>query len=255
MKLKRTLLIGIAVVAVAALAGQAGATSRSAIKLSGTYAVHGESGKTDCNPISQANPAVLTCTVSGFTLDYTGSLTGQGVNDFRWIVDCSTGKSYTARSDAWSSRSCMSATALSVVSGRGCQAHRDPRERVGHQHKRSLGDATGSARTGRPARALAAKRRLAPQRSRLRKRLGQRDRLPHTRFGEQAATAASESHMLDARSGSTCRHCQTPDGTGALAATMPTTRWQAGRGSNACLQGLDLVLPCGDYGMPMIVKA
>jgi hypothetical protein len=95
MKLKRTLLIGIAVVTAAALAGQAGASSRSAIKVSGTYAVHGEAAKTDCNPISQANPAVLTCTVSGFTLDYAGSLKGQGVNDFRWIVDCTTGKSYT----------------------------------------------------------------------------------------------------------------------------------------------------------------
>ena len=37
----------------------------------------------------------MPCKVSGFTLNYSGSLQGRGVNTFRWIVDCRTGKSYT----------------------------------------------------------------------------------------------------------------------------------------------------------------
>jgi hypothetical protein len=101
MKLKRMLLIGVAVVAVASVATQAGAAQRSAIRVSGTYTVHGQADATKCNPISPANPAVLTCTVSGFTLDYSGSLQGRGVNDFRWIVDCNTGKTYTDGSETF----------------------------------------------------------------------------------------------------------------------------------------------------------
>jgi hypothetical protein len=95
MNLKRMLVIGVAVVAAVPIAAQAGTAQRSVIRVAGSYTVHGAAAATNCNPISPANQAVLTCSVSGFTLDYTGSLQGRGVNDFRWIVDCNTGKSYT----------------------------------------------------------------------------------------------------------------------------------------------------------------
>ena len=96
MRLKSMLLVGVAVVAAAAVAVQAGAGTRSATHVSGKAVVDAKAkAKTVCKPISKANPAVLSCTVSGFTLVYSGSLQGRGVNSFRWITDCTTGKGYT----------------------------------------------------------------------------------------------------------------------------------------------------------------
>jgi Protein of unknown function (DUF3224) len=96
MRLKTVFLVGVAVVAAASVAVQAGASARSAMHVSGTYTVDTNAkAKNACKPISKANPGVLRCTVSGFTLDYAGSLQGRGVNTFRWIIDCTTGKSYT----------------------------------------------------------------------------------------------------------------------------------------------------------------
>jgi uncharacterized protein (UPF0333 family) len=96
MRLKRMLLVGVVVVAAAFVAIPAGAGTRSATHLSGTYTVDTKAkAKNACKPISKANPAVLSCTVSGFTLVYSGSLRGRGVNTFRWIINCTTGKSYT----------------------------------------------------------------------------------------------------------------------------------------------------------------
>ena len=96
MRLKSMLLVGVVVVAAASVAVQSGAGARSAIHVSGTYAVDAKAKVTNvCKPISEANQSVLSCTVSGFTLDYAGSLQGRGVNTFRWVIDCTTGKSYT----------------------------------------------------------------------------------------------------------------------------------------------------------------
>jgi hypothetical protein len=96
MRLKSMLLVGVAAVAAASVAVQAGAGTPAATRISGTYTVDAKAKvKNDCRPISKANPAVLTCTVSGFTLVYSGSLDGRGVNTFRWIVNCATGKTYT----------------------------------------------------------------------------------------------------------------------------------------------------------------
>ena len=80
MRLHKMFVVCVAVVAAAPAADQAAAVTRAA---------------TACNPLSKANPGVLRCTVSGFVLDYSGSLKGRGVNTFRWIVNCATGKSYT----------------------------------------------------------------------------------------------------------------------------------------------------------------
>jgi hypothetical protein len=97
MRLKGMLLVGVAVVAAACVAVQAGAGTRGgAIHVAGSYVVDAKAKvKNACKPISKANQSVLTCTVSGFTLVYSGSLNGRGVNAFRWIVNCATGKSYT----------------------------------------------------------------------------------------------------------------------------------------------------------------
>jgi hypothetical protein len=97
MKLRRALLVGLAVAAAASVAVQAGAGGRTAgMQVSGTYAVDTTAkAKNDCKPLSKANPGVLRCKVSGFVLNYSGTLQGRGVNTFRWIVDCATGKSYT----------------------------------------------------------------------------------------------------------------------------------------------------------------
>ena len=87
---------GVAVVAAASVAAPAGAGSRAAVHVSGTYTVDAKAKtKTKCKPISKANRAVLRCTVRGFTLKYSGSLRGRGVNTFRWIVNCTTGRTYT----------------------------------------------------------------------------------------------------------------------------------------------------------------
>jgi hypothetical protein len=96
MRLKSMLLVGVVVVAAASVVLQAGAGIRTATRVSGTYTVDAKAKvKNACKPISKANPAVLSCTVSGFTLVYSGSLQGRGVNTFRWIINCATGKSYT----------------------------------------------------------------------------------------------------------------------------------------------------------------
>jgi hypothetical protein len=96
MVLKSMLLVGVAVVGTACIAVQAGAGTRAATHLAGSYTVDAKAKvKNACKPISRANQAVLTCTVSGFTLVYSGTLNGRGVNTFRWIVNCATGKSYT----------------------------------------------------------------------------------------------------------------------------------------------------------------
>jgi hypothetical protein len=96
MRLKSMLLVGVVVVAAASVAVQAGVGARTATHVSGTYTVDAKAKvKNACKPISKANQAVLSCTVSGFTLDYAGSLQGRGVNTFRWVIDCTTGKSYT----------------------------------------------------------------------------------------------------------------------------------------------------------------
>jgi hypothetical protein len=96
MRLKLMLLVGVAVVAAASVAVQAGAGAGSATHVSGTYTVDAKAkSKTACKPISKANPGVLNCRVSGFVLDYVGSLTGRGVNAFKWVINCTTGKSYT----------------------------------------------------------------------------------------------------------------------------------------------------------------
>jgi hypothetical protein len=96
MRLRSVFLVGVAAVAVASVTVQAGAGTRAALHVSGTYTVDAKAkAKDDCKPISKANPGVLSCTVSGFVLVYSGSLKGRGVNTFRWIVNCATGKSYT----------------------------------------------------------------------------------------------------------------------------------------------------------------
>jgi hypothetical protein len=77
-------------------AGEAGARAPSAIHVSGRYSVDTKAkARNACKPISKENSGVLQCTVSGFTVNYTGSLQGRGVNTFRWIVECKTGRSYT----------------------------------------------------------------------------------------------------------------------------------------------------------------
>ncbi len=177
MKLKRTLLIGIAVVAVASVATQAGAAQRSAIRLSGTYTVHGQADATECNPISPANPAVLTCTVSGFMLDYSGSLQGRGVNDFRWIVDCNTGKTYTDGSETFTgsvagigsgtfSWGVRSTGTFDCDNGRGDEHFGDPQPLRGHRRpRRSLWKhppgAQALCRSASPV-AIASSGRVAP---------------------------------------------------------------------------------------------
>jgi hypothetical protein len=89
-------LVTVVAVAAMSLAGQAGAGARSALHVSGTYIVDAKAkAKNACKPISKANPGVLSCTVSGFVLNYSGSLQGRGTNSFRWVVNCATGKSYT----------------------------------------------------------------------------------------------------------------------------------------------------------------
>ncbi|HZR92523.1 MAG TPA: hypothetical protein VFA44_08985 [Gaiellaceae bacterium] len=96
MRLQRLLVVGVAVIAAIAVAVQASAGARSATHVSGNYTVDRKAKvKNTCKPISKANPGVLRCTVSGFTLIYTGGLHGRGVNTFKWIIDCTTGKSYT----------------------------------------------------------------------------------------------------------------------------------------------------------------
>lgn len=96
MRLKSMLLVAVAAVAAASIAVQAGAGTRAPTRVVGSYTVDAKAkAKNACKPISKANQAVLTCTVSGFTLVYSGSLNGRGVNTFRWIVNCATGKSYT----------------------------------------------------------------------------------------------------------------------------------------------------------------
>jgi hypothetical protein len=96
MRLQKLLAIGVVGIAATCAAVGASAGTQSALRVSGTYTVDAKAkAKTVCNPLSKANPGVLRCTVSGFVLDYSGSLTGRGVNTFRWIVNCATHKSYT----------------------------------------------------------------------------------------------------------------------------------------------------------------
>lgn len=96
MKIYNVVLVAVVAVTAVFVASQAGAGTRSATHVSGTYTLNAKAKAKDaCKPISKANPAVLSCTVSGLTLDYSGSLKGRGVNTFRWIINCTTGKSYT----------------------------------------------------------------------------------------------------------------------------------------------------------------
>jgi hypothetical protein len=96
MRLKSMLLVGVVVVAAASVAVHAGAGVRSAIHVSGTYTVDAKAKvKNACKPISEANPAVLRCTSSGFTLVWAGSLKGRSVISYRGIINCTTGEAYT----------------------------------------------------------------------------------------------------------------------------------------------------------------
>jgi hypothetical protein len=96
MKVYKTGLVAVVAVTAVFAGSQAGAGTRSATHISGTYTLDAKAKAKDaCKPISKANPAVLSCTVSGLVLDYAGSLQGRGVNTFRWIINCATGKSYT----------------------------------------------------------------------------------------------------------------------------------------------------------------
>jgi hypothetical protein len=96
MKLHKVVLVAAAVIAAVFVAGPAGAGARGAVHVSGTYTVDTKAKVRDvCRPISKANPAVLRCTSSGFTLVWAGSLRGRSVITYRGIVDCATGRAYT----------------------------------------------------------------------------------------------------------------------------------------------------------------
>jgi hypothetical protein len=96
MALRTMLLTVAAVVAATAVVAQAGARPQAAIHVSGTYTLDTKAkARVVCNPISKANPAILRCTESGVVLEYTGGLHGRGVNAFKGVIDCATGKSYT----------------------------------------------------------------------------------------------------------------------------------------------------------------
>jgi hypothetical protein len=96
MRLKHMLPVGVVVVAATSVAVQAGAGARSAIHVSGTYTVDVKAKvKNVCAPLSKANPAVLRCTSSGFTLVWAGSLHGRSVISYRGIINCTTGQAYT----------------------------------------------------------------------------------------------------------------------------------------------------------------
>ena len=98
MRLQDMLLIGVAVAAAASVAAQAGAAARAAMHASGH--VHGGHQGQDEERLQadqqERIPGVLT--LHGERLHAglrAGALQGRGVNTFRWIVNCATGKSYT----------------------------------------------------------------------------------------------------------------------------------------------------------------
>jgi hypothetical protein len=98
MRLHRMIVLGVATVAATCVSVQAGAGTRSALRVSGTYAVDMKAQKKvrgSCSPISKTNPSVLRCWSTGFTLIWSGSLTGRSVISYRGMVNCATGLSYT----------------------------------------------------------------------------------------------------------------------------------------------------------------
>jgi hypothetical protein len=68
-------------------------TAAAATQVSGTYFTHQDSGVLDCTFKGPPTaPFVVVCHTTGFLSDYSGSLTGVSVADFKTIINCNTGR-------------------------------------------------------------------------------------------------------------------------------------------------------------------
>ncbi len=82
------ILVALAAV-VAALTASQSAAGSSATRVAGTWAVT-DLGETTCLP--GATPTVFNCHVTGFTSQYSGSLSGTSVTSFEETLNCETGR-------------------------------------------------------------------------------------------------------------------------------------------------------------------
>jgi hypothetical protein len=83
--------IGVAILAVALGAAQTAASAPERIDVSGTYAVT-DFGSFSCAP--EGSPFIFRCTTTGFVSQYSGSLTGSSVTNFKQIINCKTGRTH-----------------------------------------------------------------------------------------------------------------------------------------------------------------
>ena len=89
MRLHKMFVVCVAVVAAAPVAVQAGAATGAAThSRAPTRWTPRQRPKPLATRSARRIQDVLPCTVSGFVLNYSGSLRGRGVNTFRWIVHC-----------------------------------------------------------------------------------------------------------------------------------------------------------------------
>jgi hypothetical protein len=85
----RSVLVGVAVLAVAVVCAQAAVAAPAAIHVSGTYEVS-DFGTTTCAPL--AKPFLVGCSTTGFVSQYDGSLEGSSTSSFVQVINCETGR-------------------------------------------------------------------------------------------------------------------------------------------------------------------
>jgi hypothetical protein len=80
-------LVAIAALAAAAIAAHGAAGASTSTPVSGTFTVT-DPGTTTC--ATNGAPFILRCETTGFTIQYSGSLTGTSIIDFGGIINCKT---------------------------------------------------------------------------------------------------------------------------------------------------------------------
>jgi hypothetical protein len=83
--------LAIAVFAAALIAGQSAASAHHRVHVSGRYVVS-DFGSTACAP--KGSPFILRCTTTGFVSQYSGSLTGSSVADFKQTINCNKSRTH-----------------------------------------------------------------------------------------------------------------------------------------------------------------
>jgi hypothetical protein len=91
-------LVAIAALAVAAIAAHGAAGASTSTPVSGTFTVT-DPGTTAC--ATNRAPFILRCETTGFTIQYSGSLTGTSIINFSEIINCKTSTTFATGTETF----------------------------------------------------------------------------------------------------------------------------------------------------------